>query len=122
MKAPPAMHWVNPFSRGDWHGRLVSLDGTPADDFAEDALDELIAAGESPPGWDGDCAGVARLKDGRVVGWETNWGPTGDGFSEDAYGGDAAIYFGASVEIVMRLGLSAEGRRLCGWSEAEEEQ
>lgn len=108
---------VNPFNRCSWHGKLVSLDGTSTEpDFAEEDLDELLAAGSTnPKDWDGDVAGIARLRDGRFVGWETNWGPTGDGFSEDAYGGDADIYFGASFEAVLWRGLSADGRRLCGY-------
>jgi len=113
----PEMPGVNPFSRTDWHGRFVSLDDTSTQDFKEDDMDELLAAGETPKDWDGQVAGVCRLKDGRYVGWETNWGPTGSGFCQDAYGGDADIYVGATLEVVMWQGLSAEGRRLCGWPE-----
>lgn len=119
---------INPFNRYEygkescsWHGKIVSLDGTSADDFEDDALDELLAAGSTPKeDWDGDVAGAARLKDGRIVGWETNWGPTGNGFAEDAYGGDATIYVGGTLDVVMWQGLSAEGRRLCGWPETKE--
>jgi hypothetical protein len=106
---------TNPFNRGQWEERFVSLDDTPASDFTEDDVAEVVAAGESGDRWDGTVAAVLRLKDGRFVSYETFYGPTGDGFSLDAYGGDADLKFGATLEVVQRLGLTDEGRRLCGW-------
>lgn len=108
---------VHPFSRCGWRGRLQSVDGTPAHDFHEDDPATMLYAGDSGDRWDGDSAGVARLSDGRVVGWETYYGPTGDGFCHDAYGGDALIFVGATVEVVAYLGLGSEGRALCGLPE-----
>lgn len=109
---------VNPLGRSSWHGRLLSVDGTSAADFADDDVAEVLCAGETNPrDWDGDCAAVFRLADGRFVAYETNWGPTGSGFCEDAYGGNADLFFGATAEAVIYKGLSAEGRRLCGLPE-----
>lgn len=118
--AAPTMPGVNPFGIFDdgyksWHGRLVSVDGTATGSFTEADLDKLIFAGESNPGdWDGECAAVMLLKDGRYVAWETNWGPTGNGFSEDAYGGDADVYFASTLDAAINLGLTQEGRALAG--------
>lgn len=114
---PTALPSVHPFDRGQWSGRLISVDGTDTTDFNDrpDEPAEVIAAGDTGSGWDGDSAGVARLTDGRFVAWDTNWGPTGDGFYEDAYGGDADIFFGATEEAVVWMGLSAFARTLCGY-------
>jgi hypothetical protein len=111
----PALPSVNPFGRMGWTGRLISVDGTSAEDFADTVEPEVIAAGESAPGWDGEVACVMRLPDGRFVAYETQWGPTGDGFCCDAYGGDADLFFGATADAVIWLGLSATGRQLCGY-------
>lgn len=109
---------VNPFNRSDWSGHYVSLDGTDASDFSEDDVAEIIASGCHPDGsdWDGNVAAVLLLRDGRYVSYETFWGPTGDGFSYDAYGGNADIHFASDLATVGRLGLTDEGRRLCGWA------
>ena len=55
-----------------WHGNLISLDGASTDDFnlyespsttvIESDVDEILAYGETAPGWDGNAAGVLRLK------------------------------------------------------------
>lgn len=107
---------VNPFNRSGWHGQLVSLDDTSTDDFEAKDVAEVVACGSSDESWDGEVAAVLRLHDGRFVSYETFWGPTGNGFCEDAYGGNADLKFGASLEVVARLGLTDQGRRLCGWS------
>lgn len=108
---------VNPFPwdfgvEKNWHGRYVSLDGTAAGEFSMDDVAEIVAQGSTEDRWDGTVAAVLRLKDGRFVSWETFYGPTGDGFSEDAYGGDADLSFGASFGVVWRMGLTDDGRRL----------
>jgi hypothetical protein len=107
---------TNPFNRYEWEERFVSLDGTEASDFTIEDVAEVVASGETGDQWDGDVAAVLRLKDGRFVSYETFYGPTGDGFSLDAYGGDADLKFGATLEVVQRLGLTDNGRRLCGWT------
>jgi len=94
-----------PWQRGSWHGRFLSIDGTHATDFSEDEIDELLAYANTGLGWDGDEAGILRLKDGRIVSWESSWGPTGDGFHMGAYGGDADICFAETLEMSLR-GLS----------------
>lgn len=105
---------VNPFNRGDWTGRLVSLDGTPTDDFTETDVAEVVASGATDDYWDGTAAAILRLKDGRFVAYETFWGPTGNGFSADAYGGEADLKFAHDLDTVTRLGLTDDGRELCG--------
>ncbi len=110
---------VNPFRRSgtSWHGRLRSVDGTAVDDFDWEDVAEMLAhyATSDPDGgkvWDGDALGLIRLKDGRFVTWETTWGPTGDGFHEDAYGGEADVIFASTFEAALRFGLTEDGRRL----------
>ena len=51
-----------------------------------------------------------RLNDGRWVAYESMWGPTGSGFSEDAYGGHVDIYFAKDKETAARFGLSKVAR------------
>lgn len=105
---------VNPFRRDDWSGRLIAHDGVSDAEFTEDDVEEIIASGSSGDQWDGTVAAVFKLKDGRFVAYETFYGPTGSGFVEDAYGGDADIHFAADLATVVRMGMTDEGRRLCG--------
>lgn len=113
---------VNPFTAGVWGHNLTSLDGTAATDIVADEVAEVVASGvDNPDAWDGDVAAVLRLKDGRFVGYETTWGPTGSGFNKDAYGGDATLFFGASLDVVKTMGLTDEGRRLCGLDQPKAE-
>jgi hypothetical protein len=101
-----------PWRRGEWHGALVSLDGVSSADFGEEDVAEVIAYEETKDSkWDGNAAGVVRLKDGRFVAWEAAWGPTGDGFSKDAYGGNAAILFATTLRCALR-GLSSHAHAL----------
>lgn len=111
---------VDPFSRSTWHGRLVSVDGAATDDFAAEDVAEILGEGVSGDYWDGTVAAVLRLRDGRFVAYETFYGPTGDGFSEDAYGGDADLHFASTLDAVVRFGLTDDGRELCGLTIAEE--
>jgi hypothetical protein len=97
-----------------WHGFFVSVDGTEAGTIAEDEVAEVLYQGSSGDTWDGYEAAVIRLKDGRLVAWETWYGPTGSGFSEDAYGGDADVYFGRDLSTLIKAALSDESRRLLG--------
>ena len=64
--------------------------------------------------WDGEVAAILLLNDGRYVSYETFYGPTGDGFYEDAYGGDADLVFSSSLENALRYGLTKNGRKLVG--------
>ena len=91
-----------PWNRGQWHGQLVSVDGCPAHDFTRDDVSEVIIASEiGADDYDGSIVAIVKLNDGRYVGWEASWGPTGDGFSADAYGGDADILFASSVKALF---------------------
>jgi hypothetical protein len=102
-----------PWRRGDWTGELVSIDGCEAHDFTKDDVARLVAYGDTGHGWDGDAAGIAELKDGRFVSWETWWGPTGSGFYCDAYGGDTDVGF-AKTAHAARAWLSEKARELLG--------
>lgn len=98
-------------------GVYTSLDGTPATPFKESDVDRVLAFGSCMSrdwrarmkamgraefaGYDGDECGVALLTDGRYVAWETWWGPTGSGFSCDAYGGDAVVVFAETMAVVV---------------------
>lgn len=106
--------WLTPLDRDYWHGRLVSFDGTATDDFTESDIADVIAWGCTPPDdWDGTAAAILLLNDGRYVAYETFWGPTGSGFSEDAYGGDADLVFASTLDNATLFGLTDEGRALC---------
>lgn len=105
---------VAPWFRGEWHGELVSVDETPAHDFTREDVESLIAWGSTDDRqWDGETAGIALLKDGRYIAWEASWGPTGDGFSADAYGGESDILFAASADVAASA-LSEQARELLG--------
>ncbi len=97
-----------------WSGSLISVDGCDASDFKRDDVARVIVYGwTSDDRWDGRCAGIAQLHDGRYIGWESSWGPTGSGFHEDAYGGDADILFGRTREAVEAR-ISEAARELWG--------
>jgi hypothetical protein len=104
-----------PWSRYQWSGEFISADGAPIDDFVLNDVSELIAYGETDDHWDGESAGVVRLKDGRVVAWESSYGPTGTGFCCDAYGGDADIVVAHTVEAALSR-ISERCRELLVWS------
>lgn len=105
--------------KGGWHGRRIAHADVSDADFTKDDVAELIASAESPARWDGISAAILKLKDGRFVSFESFYGPTGTGFYDDAYGGDADIHFGPDVETVVRLGLTDEGRDLLQISHPE---
>ena len=104
---------VNPYGEyQSWHGRTIAIDGASTDGVTDASLvAEVIAEYNSGEMWDGEVAAVVRLTDGRFVSWETFYGPTGDGFSEDAYGGDADLFVAPTYDAIVRWGLTDEGRR-----------
>jgi len=104
-----------PWHRGQWDGQFLSLDGASAADFTEDDIDEVLGYGDTGEGWDGESAGIVLLKDGRYVAWESNWGPTGSGFSCDAYGGEADIAFAQTAGRALEY-LSEKSRELIKWA------
>jgi hypothetical protein len=97
-----------------WHGTIEALDGcgTVAPSIL-DVADALTAESDTAD-WDGNSCALLTLADGRLMAWETTWGPTGDGFSADAYGGDATIYVARSRSIIARMGLSDAARAALG--------
>jgi len=98
---------VDPFhGRYNWDGCIFTMDDTPTDEFTQDDLEEVLWSFDSGDKWDGEVACVCRLKDGRYISWETFFGPTGDGFNGDAYGGDADILCSSSYEAAVKFGLS----------------
>lgn len=103
-----------PWSRYEWSGKFISADEAPVDDFSRDDVDAVLAFGTTGDTWDGDTAGVARLKDGRIIAWESSYGPTGSGFSHDTYGGDADIIVARTVEAAVGH-LSKQRRELLQW-------
>lgn len=112
-----------PFNLGDrtygssWDGAYRSVDGTPTGHFSEeDVAEVLYHGGYGFDDYDGFEAAVLKLRDDRLVAYETWWGPTGSGFSADAYGADADVWFaseGHLKELVLQA-LGDEGRRACG--------
>ena len=119
-------------ARHGWRGELISADGASTEDFKRYQVADVLqyattppgwdgetggvvaycrTSATTPPGWDGETAGVIRLKDGRFVAWEAYWGPTGDGFCCDAYGGTADLIFGHSQAAVLKR-LSERARNL----------
>lgn len=99
-----------PWGRSTWHGQLVSTDGTPTVDFSAGDVHLVVSIGPAERSdWEGYDVGVALLKDGRFVSRESSRGPTGSGFSEDAYGGDADIAFSSTYDAAVRH-ISEAGR------------
>lgn len=97
-----------PWRRHGWTGSLISFDGCDTSDFTEKDVSEVLQFVSTEGHWDGSTAGIAKLKDGRFIGWEATYGPTGNGFSRDAYGGTADIYFGKTEAAVLEaIGESA---------------
>ena len=112
MRGKEKMPSTNPWRRGDWSGERLTNDGTSTEDFwvkndywSDDSYagaEALLYVYESGDRWDGDVAGIVLLTDGRYVSWECFYGPTGDGFCRDAYGGEAEIYFSSTLETALR--------------------
>lgn len=101
-----------PWRRCDWTGSIVSVDGAPDHDFTIDDVDHIVAYASTPRDeYDGKTVGVAALKDGRFIAWESWWDATGSGFCNDAYGGTADILVGATADVV-RDRLSIEAREM----------
>ncbi len=106
---------VSPWYRGEWYGEIHTLDGASTRDFDLEDLDEVLFSGQNGDGSSGEVAGIARLKDGRFVTWETFYDVTGDGFAADAYGGNADILVSRTLKNAAMLGLTPEGRKLVSY-------
>lgn len=106
---------VTPWHAYSWSGR-VYLASEPLNRIGvalpePSEVQRIVAAASSGDEWDGVVAAVVRLKDGRYLAYETFYGPTGSGFYEDAYGGDADVWIGTLAQV-RRMGLTNEGRRM----------
>lgn len=98
-----------------WDGKTIILDGCTDHDFTLEDVDVVLAYGDTgQDGWYGKAAGIARLKDGRYVAWESWWDATGSGFGRDAYGGDADIAFASTPGRALQY-LSEQSRELLRW-------
>lgn len=102
-----------PWSRCEWSGRLVSVDGCPSHDFTASDVARLVIYADTGRDWSGEAAGIAQLRDGRFIGWESSWDATGSGFCHDAYGGDADILFATSIAALWSH-FSERGKELIG--------
>ena len=109
-----------PFNTYSWHGGFHGWEGCDDSPFTEDDVAEVIAVGESGDEWDGSCAALMRLHDGRFACYSTFYGPTGDGFCDDAYGGDAEVWLARTQDEAVRFCLGREGRRLLGIPDPED--
>lgn len=99
-----------------WHGKVKRIGNVKVDLPCAEDVEEVLYEGESGDVWDGKCAALVRLKDGRLMAYETFYGPTGNGFYEDAYGGDAEVWFAhpRSLKTLVLQAFTDEGRRLLG--------
>lgn len=94
----------------NWHGSFLNEEELPTK-LNEEDIDRVIWSYEdSCHGWDGEVAAIVKMKDGRYITWETFWGPTGDGFYEDAYGGNADIHISNNLKDAIVFGLSEAKR------------
>lgn len=87
-----------PWSRSDWHGSLIAVGDprTDIDDVTRADVLHLVCWRGSDDRYEGDTAGVAQLRNHVFIAWEASYGPTGDGFNHDAYGGNADIFYGTT--------------------------
>ena len=90
-----------PWVRFQWGGSLIGVGGCDASDFGRDDVDHVVAFISGAWADVGDIAAIVRLKDGRFAAWTTWEDVTGTGFCNDAYGGDADIYFASTVEAAL---------------------
>ena len=98
-------------ARLGWGGELISADGASIEDFRRCDVADVLQYAKTGPSWKGETAGVIRLKDGRFVAWEADWGFTGNGFVCEAYISTADLIFGHSQAAVLNR-LSERARNL----------
>ena len=109
-----------PWERYDWAGELTTVDGCDTTDFTRDDVEELVREVKTDGDWSGESCGLAKLKDGRFIAWESDWDATGSGFCCDAYGGTAGIVFGKTAEGAL-AGLTEKAREMYNWTPYEAE-
>lgn len=83
-------------------GTVHSLDGSRVRNFSALDVERVLAYGDSGAGWDGSVAGLALLRWGQYLAWESWWGPTGSGFHSDAYGGDQEVMVALDPVVALR--------------------
>lgn len=105
---------INPWaSYNNWHDIRKSMDDSSTDLLKASDVEVLYQAMEGDE-WDGTVVFVGKFSDGRYIAYETSYGPTGHGFCEDAYGGDAEVWFGKDLNKLLLQALSDQGRRMIG--------
>lgn len=105
----------DPFGKLDnWEGKYISLDDAPAGQIEVSDVEKVLYYGDTGEGWEGSSSCIMVLKSGIYVGFESSWGPTGDGFCADAYGGDTDIYFARDLALLVNTALTDAGRERCG--------
>lgn len=109
MSAPP--HELSDPPWGHIDGDRASVDDTHISEIEEDDVKTWLAMGPGA-GYSEVC--IVELHDGRVCAWSTWADVTGSGFHHDAYGGDAVLLYGASVEAVLPY-LSEQERESLRW-------
>ncbi len=102
-----------PWSRCSWSGKLVSIDGCDTADFAREDVASVLAFGATDDCYDSRAAGIALLKDGRFIAWETNFNYGSD------FHGDANIGFARTVQSALGFIAKAE-RELLTWNDVAE--
>lgn len=102
------MPFVNPFRRSDWSGNTLDWTGKEIADLPEDesVVKRVVWSYQDNDRWDGQVAAIVELVDGRFASWESWYGPTGDGFNRDAYGGDSIVTITLNVPDAIQMGLS----------------
>jgi len=94
---------------GHWNGEYISLDDCLAGPILTEDVAEVVHHYMNGDRWDGKEIAILKLTDGRYVGWETWYGPTGSGFFADAYGGDVDIYFAKDYHTYGYGGFCSRG-------------
>ncbi len=100
-----------PWQRYCWLGESLSADSCFTGAFELDDVMRIVAFYSTGAKWDGETAGVAQLNDKRNIAWEAVYGPTGNGFSRDAYGGTSDIVFAYTIEAALSR-MTETGRSL----------
>lgn len=100
---------------GPHDGTCVSVDGTPVGLIWEHDVARWIAISGSSLDWSNEVC-IVELNDGRICAWSTWNDVTGSGFHADAYGGNAELLFGSSVESVLPH-LTEQDRESLEWIE-----
>jgi hypothetical protein len=106
-----------------WTGNVINVDagGARLSSLAQigtrvtpDDVDRVLCYAEVGE-HHGAAAGIARLRDGRFVAWESNLDPTGTGFRADCYGGNADFAIAVTAGLALSY-LSEQAREYLRWA------